>query len=154
MPVCALPPLPAHPPMAITIHPPKHACSHATDAVYLICNELSGDSTIIALRPADGAPAWTLSTSSLAAALTPVRAAAAAESVFLYADTGANLTALSAADGALLWRVNIAALVPSSLAGASVTHLELVGGDTLLVRRVLLRWLRCGWLLRWAAGCV
>lgn len=111
-------------------------CRAASDAVYLVCNELSGDSSIIALRPWDGATAWALSTSSLARALTPVRAAAAIDGAFVYADTGSNVTALSAADGALMWRVDVAALVPSTVNGASVTHLELVAGDLLLVRWV------------------
>jgi outer membrane protein assembly factor BamB len=105
----------------------------AFDFVYLVCNELSGDSTIIALSPEDGSPAWTLSTSSLAAALVPVRAAAARDGVFYYADTGSNITALRSEDGALLWRLDVSALVPSTLTGASVTHL-LLTNDVLLIR--------------------
>ncbi len=75
------------------------------DAVYLICQELSGDSTLIALHPANGTTAWAISSSSVAQALVPVRAATAAPGALIYADVGSNVTALSAADGALLWQV-------------------------------------------------
>lgn len=121
-----------------TLPPPRAplpAHRHATDAAYLVCNELSGDSTVLALSPDTGATLWALSTSSLAQALVPVRAAAAAQGMFLYADTGSNVTALSSADGALLWRVDIERLVPTTVAPTSVTHLHLAdGGGTLLVR--------------------
>lgn len=97
-----------------------------------MCNELSGDSTIIALSPADGTATWTLSTSSLAAKLTPVRAAAAATGMFVYADTGSTITALSSSDGALLWQVDVGRL-PSTTITTTATHL-LLAGDVLLVR--------------------
>jgi len=116
-------------------HPPLPNHREAFDFVYLVCNELSGDSTIVALKPEDGSPAWTLSTSSLASALVPVRAAAARDGVFYYADTGSNITALRSEDGALMWRLDVSALVPSTLAGASVTHL-LLTDDVLLIRCV------------------
>lgn len=77
----------------------------AREAVYLICQELSGDSTLIALHPANGTTAWAISSSSVAAALVPVRAAVAAPGALIYADAGSNVTALGAADGALLWQV-------------------------------------------------
>lgn len=84
---------------------PPTLSSAATDAVYLVCAELSGDSSVIALRPSDGATAWALSSSSVAAYLAPVRAAAAAPGIIVYADTGSRLTAVGAASGALLWQV-------------------------------------------------
>lgn len=125
--------LPAALPAALPSQSLRSPCSEAFDFVYLVCNELSGDSTIIALKPEDGSPAWTLSTSSLASALVPVRAAAARDGVFYYSDTGSNITALRSEDGALLWRLDVAALVPSTLNGASVTHL-LLTDDVLLIR--------------------
>ncbi|KAL4422963.1 hypothetical protein ABPG75_009160 [Micractinium tetrahymenae] len=113
----------------------------AKDAVYLICQELSGDSTLIALHPANGTTAWAISSSSVAAAMAPVRAAAAVPGALIYADVGSNVTALSAADGALLWQLDIGPLalpageaaLPGSEQGTSVTHLQLAG-DVLLVR--------------------
>lgn len=125
--------LPAALPAALPSQSLRSPCSEAFDFVYLVCNELSGDSTIIALKPEDGSPAWTLSTSSLASALVPVRAAAARDGMFYYSDTGSNITALRSEDGALLWRLDVAALVPSTLNGASVTHL-LLTDDVLLIR--------------------
>lgn len=112
-------------------------CREATDAVYLICNELSGDSSIIALSTMTGATLWSISTSSVAGALVPVRAAAAISGAFLYADTGSNVTALSTVDGALMWRVDVAQLVNSTVAGSSVTHMDVSeGGEVLLLRWV------------------
>ena len=112
--------------------PPRPAPRDAYDAVYLLCNELSGDSTVIALSPADGTTSWALSTSALAARLTPVRAAAAAEGLFIYGDAGSIVTALDSATGALLWQVDVGRL-PSTTITTSVTHLHLAA-DVLLVR--------------------
>lgn len=56
--------------------------------MYLVCNERSGDSTIVALRPADGAMLWTLSTMMAAGAAVPLRDATAAPGIFIYGDTG------------------------------------------------------------------
>ena len=137
-PHCRSPTWPSFPPVLLPAHPSPPPVSEAFDFVYLVCNELSGDSTIIALNPEDGSPAWTLSTSSLASALVPVRATAARDGVFYYADTGSNITALRSEDGALLWRLDVAALVPSTLNGASVTHL-LLADDVLLIRCGMLR---------------
>ncbi|KAL4451232.1 hypothetical protein ABPG77_009304 [Micractinium sp. CCAP 211/92] len=124
-----------------TLGRPRFVSARSQDAVYLICQELSGDSTLIALHPANGTTAWAISSSSVAQALVPVRAATAAPGALIYADVGSNVTALSAADGALLWQLDIGPLalsagpaaLPGSQQGTSVTHLELAG-DVLLVR--------------------
>lgn len=169
-PLCPLPPAPRY----------------AHDAVYLVCNERSGDSTIVALRPADGAMLWSLSTMMAAGAAVPLRDATAAPGLFIYGDTGcararagrrprllmrggppgcaslssptahsmvplpsprihppclreplrrSNITALSAAEGRLLWRLDVTELVNTTGVSTSLTSLELAdGGEVLLVR--------------------
>ena len=128
-----LPRYAAQPP---TPHPTPLVCciSVAGDPVYLVCNELGGDSSLVALSPLNGTTAWATSASAVSSppALTSVTAAVAAEGMLVYAAEGTNLTALGADDGGLLWQVAVGA-APGMQPGAAVTHLALAG-DVLLVR--------------------